>query len=359
MTLYRPVGNQLLSQDQINTLERTAPAELNAIRLAADSGQESLGGEPTPFEPIGINKPLSIEIRHIYTGEHPRGAIFRSDMLVTSAIRSIASFDAQPRAVNFLKGNVDKQFNLRNPAASDDGTPLVYYSHALVDENSVMDIEIVFQRFPEELFETLSGAFKVAAGVPVFVMKGISGLLLAASTVTRIAGALGERLVDGRPVFKQTVELSFTRAGSPVPVEGFHILTNPEFDPQRARLEFDSENGRLLNADGTAYNGPHPYVVISLDGRQHEAYRDFAATAASAALLDSFFHIGEGQQSSLSLVQDAIKLYNDYQFKQKADALATQMERLAPDSAEYQRLEARRDAYLSNLLTDSFALRGA
>ncbi len=352
MPLYRPVGNQLLSKERLTELEITAPETLDFSEKNVLEGL-LLGDEKVAFEPIGLNKALAVEIRHIYTGEHPKGAFWKNDMLITSAMRSIATFNARPRAVNFLKSNVKKNTNLRNPSATEDGTPLVFYAQALTEENSVLDIEIIFQRFPEELFQAASSAFKAAAGVPIFVTHGLSGFLLAAGSVSKMAGSIGEALFDGRPIFKETVELSFTRGGSQVPQEGFHILVSDDFDLEAEGCTFDAEQGVLLR-DGKEYDGSHPYVVISLDGRTNEAYKEFVPTAASAALLESFFHIGEGQQQSLDVVMDAVRLYNDHQFKRKADAIAERLTTMDPQSADYQRLKEKYDAYLANLVTDSF-----
>jgi hypothetical protein len=357
MPRYRPVGTHLVSTDELSELEVNAPDRIIEMQASEDT-LEGIRGEAAHFEPIGLNKPLSVEIRHVYTGEHPKGAFPKNDLLVTSAMRSIATFNAQPRAVNFLMSNVKKNSNLRNPAATDAGTPLVFYAHALVEENSLMDIEVIFQRFPQELFEAAGAAFKAAAGIPIFVAQGAGTALMAAGAITKLAGGIGEKLFDGRPIFKQTIELSFTRGGSLVPTEGFHVITGPEFDIIREGLEFDAVNGRLL-ALGMEYDGPHPYVVISLDGRMHDDYADFVPTAASAALLESFFHAGDGQQQSMGILLDAVRLYNDYQFKSKANGVAAEMAALDVNSAEYQKLKERYDAYLANMLTDSFKLNTA
>ena len=85
------------------------------------------------FEPIGIGRPLIVEVRRVYTGSHPAPGWFSEskDMLVTSAMKSIATFNAAPRAVNFLKKGVERKTTLTQVAATSDGTPLVYYSFAM------------------------------------------------------------------------------------------------------------------------------------------------------------------------------------------------------------------------------------
>ena len=202
------------------------------------------------------------------------------------------------------------------------------------------------------MFQAASSAFKAAAGVPIFVTHGLSGIPVGGWFCFKMAGSIGEALFDGRPIFKETVELSFTRGGSGCHRKDSIFLVSDDFDLEAEGCTFDAEQGVLLR-DGKEYDGSHPYVVISLDGRTNEAYKEFVPTAASAALLESFFHIGEGQQS-LDVVMDAVRLYNDHQFKRKADAIAERLTTMGPQSADYQRLKEKYDAYLANLVTDSF-----
>ena len=65
------------------------------------------------FTPIGPNKPLTVEIRHVYTGKFPERAMFghRGDMAVVSGVKNYSAFDATARAVNFLETGVAPGFS--------------------------------------------------------------------------------------------------------------------------------------------------------------------------------------------------------------------------------------------------------
>src|SRR5215213_2579755 len=59
-----------------------------------------------PFQPIGLGLPLSVMVREVYTGKFPKSSFLgpkKEDMLLTSAIKSIATLDAKPRALNYIK----------------------------------------------------------------------------------------------------------------------------------------------------------------------------------------------------------------------------------------------------------------
>ena len=114
---------------------------------------ESHAAQQTQFEPIGMGKPLTIEIRHIYTGQFPKTRrVFRNgllpdrarDMLVTSAVRSQTVAAAAPRAVNVLEQDVKPHSHWNNPSAVKRGTRLVYYSPAQLDRQTDLTLEVGF-----------------------------------------------------------------------------------------------------------------------------------------------------------------------------------------------------------------------
>jgi TatD related DNase len=58
-----------------------------------------------PFIPIATGTPLTIELRHVYTGEQPHASFFQKtkDMIVTSAMKEFLVYKSAPRAVNMLE----------------------------------------------------------------------------------------------------------------------------------------------------------------------------------------------------------------------------------------------------------------
>lgn len=346
MALYKAYGNQLV--DNTTSMEMVASGRMKGFE--AEFGPDEPMGVSTAFSEIGIGKPLTIEIRRVYTGEYPKAVFgFNDGMLVTSAIRSLATFNAAPRAVNFLKDKVEKNTSMETPHATEEGTPLVFYTPALAEKNTILTIEFIFDEFPRKAVESVAKAFTTAAAIPLFAAQ--STHLVAAGMLTNLVGILGERLLDGRPPFTVTEPLHFLRGGDEVPQQGFHLMAKDDFDLEAEGCQFNEAKGELVfKSDGKQYNGPHPYVVFSLDGTPNEDYEKFTATAASATLLETFYHLGEGQSQSLDTLVSAVTLYNDWQFRQKADKLKSKLDEAKEGTNEYKRLKAQYDAYVANIL---------
>src|ERR1700691_6037168 len=120
MAIYYAYGDALVGLDELRVmsgqgklqqfhrdlLKGSKGGKLDFISGRA-TAQNILRSQTTPpaktidFVPIGLGKPLTVQIRHIYTGDKAEGFWGSKDMLVTSAMRSISTYDAAPRAVNF------------------------------------------------------------------------------------------------------------------------------------------------------------------------------------------------------------------------------------------------------------------
>jgi hypothetical protein len=323
----------------------------NAIRGFATGAR---GAEPVAFPPIGPGRPLAIMIREIYTGKFPGGGLFGSkkDLLVTSAIKSIATFEAQPRAINFLTQKVSAKNRLERPKASEQGTPVVFYSPALLDRSLTLDLTLVFDTFPKEAFETVGRTFQAAAGIPIFI--SYSAYLVAAGAVAKIVGALGELLFDGSPAFRPSVALDLQLPGKPPLEAGFALITDgnvDSIDPDFRSKYHVSATGKVVDEKSKEYQGEIPYIVVSYDGTEYKEFSSFTPTAASAAILERFFGIKDKQAQSMDTLMDAIKLYNDVRFRRDADRLDDQIAKL-PDGEEKSRLKEKRDAYVKNIMED-------
>lgn len=309
-------------------------------------------GEATPFQEVGPGKPLSIEMRHAYTGRYPKAGVFdkTKDMLITSAMKSIATFDAAPRAVNILEKNVRARHHVTVPAATEKGTPLIHYTPALIERNTVLTLEIGFDEFPGQIFGVMQNALTQAAGIPLFVSA--STYLLAAGAITKLIGNIGSRVFDRAPVFKGTELLPFVRPGDIPPQADFRIITDDDVGEDVLKNYKVGESGQLVDSNGNQYDGGTPYIVISLDGRKNDEYSAFSSTAASAALLERFYSIKEGQEQGIEMLMDAVKLYNDWKFRKKADMLADKLKELDPESEEYRQKKAEYDAAAANILEE-------
>jgi hypothetical protein len=372
MAMFYALGNALVTEDELQEKQALGHIAKFASDLKKDRTVASLefstgvlteenmlkstvltSGKPVIFKKIGPGLPLTIEIRHVYTGKFPESTFWSSKkqgMLVTSAMKSIATFDAAPRAVNFLEDNVHAKHDLPIPAATQQGTPLIYYSPALIERNSVLTLEMGFDEFPNEVFKMVSTALNQAAGIPIFLTA--SAYLLGAGAITKLLGEIGSRLFDCPPKFKATEPLTFLRPGAIPPQADFRLVLDQAVNPAVLRHYGVSQGGGLVDKKGNPYNGDIPYMIISLDGRKNPGYANFAATAASSALLERYYNIREGQDGSLVPILDAIKLYNDWKFRQKADSISTELKNLPANSDEYTEKKAEYDATVKNIMDD-------
>jgi len=322
----------------------------NVIR-AFDPGT---GVTPVPFQPIGPGLPLTIMIREVYTGKYPSGGLFgsRKDLLVTSAIKSIATYDAKPRALNFLTDAVSPKTHLKRPSATKQGTPLVFYSPALIEKSLTLDLSLVFDQFPQEVFNTIGDTFQSAAEIPIFLSHSV--YLLAAGAIAKIVGTAGEALFDGRPTFVASEPLNIYWPGEPPLPSGFALITDGNVDSIdkdfRSKYKINAA-GQLVDDAEKAYDGDIPYMVISLDGTRQEELSSFTPTAASAAILSRFLGMKDGQPQLLGSLLDAVKLYNDFTFRQEIDRLDKEIASL-PDGEQKDNLKKKREALAKNILTD-------
>ena len=192
----------------------------------------------------------------------------------------------------------------------------------------------------------------MAAGLPVFASA--SFYLLAAGTITKIIGKAGESIFDGNIVFKVTEEISFERPGVKIPAAGYRLLTQDNFDSSILKDYSINADGMLVNAKGKKYNGDYPYLVISLDGKENSDYNSFTPTAMSASLLDRFYNVKEGKETSIDLLMDSLKLYNDWTYRKKADDLQQELGSLDKNSDRYKKLLEKYQATVANITNPVF-----
>lgn len=355
MPIHYAVGQALVSDEELREKQHKQNFDFTqAAQFESGNFVPEATGEPLPFEPIGVGKPLIVEIREIYTGKFPGRR--SKDLLVTSAMKSIAAFNGAPRAINYMHKDVQRYQSMDVVPAVENGTPLIFYSPALTQKNSTITIEFGFDEFNEQAFETVGGLFQDAAGVPLFAPA--SNILLAASGITRIIGRIGELLGEKRQVFRSSEPLNLLRAGDVVAKAGFALLTderNPMSKDDRSKYQID-KFGKLVDSTGTAYAGDTPYAIISYDGREMREYEDFSPTQASAEILDRFYSIGRNSDEGAKIIFDSLKLLSDQRFRSEADDLAKEISELDPtaDAEKIARLTMEREALIKNITNDLF-----
>jgi hypothetical protein len=327
------VGSRLVAQDD----------------WAASGGPEAAKIIPIPgTEPIGTGKPLSIIVRHIYTGRYPKTGVFggaRKDVLLTSAVRDVFStFSAAPRAINMIRRRVSRGSAISGVDANENGTPLVFYSPAVTMVSTTATIEMAFDDYPDELVSRVGNAIVTAGGIPLFGPYGSAmiGVGLAIKLVSTIVNAL----TDSRAEFGVSERLEFELPDGGEMQAGYRVLCEPTFDP--SDLTFRLGVG-LLDKNDKPYSGDEPYIVVLVDGKKQDAFKDFVPTAATAAVLERFLQQKDGSEVVIGTIVDAVKLANDLRFRREADKLSERLHELKPDSPEYDTLKKKVDALLANI----------
>jgi hypothetical protein len=333
MAVYHIVGDEVVT-------DLAARSRLGGALIASDED-----GAITQFEAIGIGRPLTIEIRHVYTGRFPKsGGLFGGDkdVALVSGVKDYSVFAASARALNLISRSVKARAHLRG-SAFEDGTPIVLYSPAVMADSLTLSIEFAVDRFPGEFVQQVGRSLKALAGVPL--MLPFSGYLMGAGEVARIAGDLGDALFDGRPSFSITEAINFDRPGATIATADFRILSH---DPLLAGHHRFKDGIGLVDASGAPYQGDEPYVVISLDGKARPHLESFAASIASAAVLERFFAVKSGGTASIDTLMESIRLASDMRLRNQAEALKRQIDALPPGK-ERDRLLLQRESALKNI----------
>ena len=336
MSVYHIIGDEVVT-------DRIARQRPTGALIAS----EEEGGAVGQFHPIGLGQPLTIEIRHVYTGRYPKSGLFggSKDVALVSGIKDYSVFAASSRALNLISRDVKSHSSLRGNAF-EDGTPVILYSPAVMADSLTLSIEFAVDAFPGEFIKQVSSSLKALAGVPLMLPH--AGILLGAGEVVKLAGGLGDALFDGRPSFSITESINFDRPGAVVATADFVILSH---DPLLAGRHRYRDGIGLVDSAGNPYQGDEPYVVISLDGKPRPNLENFSATIASSAIMERFFSVKDGASASLDTLVEGVKLASDMRFRGQADALKKQIDTM-PAGAARERLVQQREAALKNILRD-------
>lgn len=348
MGVYRIIGDEVVAEAEF----RDRVAGLDTI--PAPAGTESVLEDVVPYVPVGIAKPLTIQIRHVYTGKFPKkGGLFgggAKDVAVVSGVKDYSVFAATTRALNFIHRAHSPHTAIKAPSAFTDGTPIIAYYPALTADSLTLSVELAVDDFPQELVGKLGDAFQSLAGIPLLLPH--AGFLLGAGEVIKLVGGLGNGLFDGRPEFEITQPLNFDVPGSAVATADFRLLS--QSDLLRFDYKYDDERGLVHKQTDQRYDGDEPYVVISLDGRERPNLAEFAPTAASAAVLKRFFNIGDDVRTPIDTLVEGIRLASDMRYRTKALDVAKAMEKMPADSDARAALQQQYQALVKNIANDLF-----
>jgi hypothetical protein len=306
----------------------------------------------TDAQPIGKGLPLSILIREVYTGKHPKSGLFGDggDIALVSGVKNYDVFNASTRALNFLVKDVEPYSRLRRPAPFTDGTSLVAYSPAVMTDSLTIGFELAAATFPQELTNSLSTAFKTLAGIPLLLPY--SGYLLGAGEVFKLVGDAGHALFDGIK-FSVTDSVDFDIVGTSPAVSGFRIIAASE---ELAGYRYTDATG-AVDANGNKYTGDAPYIVISLDGKQRDNLKAFSPSVASAAIMQRFFEIKDGAQVAIDEIVQGLQFVSDFKYRTQAITLQKKLALPGLDDATKKDIQNEFNATLKNIVNDDLKPR--
>jgi hypothetical protein len=285
---------------------------------------EGPGG--VPFGPIGVGRPLRVQIQHLYSGMVFDGfGLSSSSLVCTSAVKTLIQTSAQARAVNIFNPRVQSRTDLVFPATLT-GSTIAYYSKALTVPALTFTFEVSINQVDTAAFNNFSSLLSSAAGLPIFATA--NAYLMAASAATKVAGNLADVIFNKQKVLQITDQVTFG-----LPPVSDTVAHQSLFVDDHVQKDFAGEvngkyqlmpDGQLLSIkDNSPYRGKYPYLTVAYDGTPVPQLEDFQALAASADLISSFFGDPNSTPGAAltSDLQTAVKLYNDFQYRAQAQQI--------------------------------------
>lgn len=322
---------------------------------------------------IGLNKPLRIEIKDVYTGDHDAG-----EVLLTTAVKSAASYDAQPLAVQATH-KLDKEVPVHLPfRAAEPGSPIVYYTPAVLDRKLTVDVRMDFDRFDRDRYDRYVELIGKALTLPVFVgataLGGPAGAgtaaaaIYAASSGIKVLFRAFDRWRDGTndADLYSTLSVNLEAVGEVPTSSGYYLCWDDDkelmLSPDGAWSddatiagakgdEFDvDDNGRLIyrGTDRRVDNISDGYVLLHISGVEDDSLKNFQPTAASAALVSKFV----GTEGSLvGDIAELAEAYNDFVFLRRISEIDKKLENVT--GSEKTKLQEQRAATLKHIQSDA------
>ena len=315
---------------------------------------------PNEHAPIGLGRPLCVQIIHVYTGDAP-GRLFGGDpdMLVVSGVKGPETFNEAQKAINQLTPKVAANTYI-SPGAFSKGTPVVYYSPALEANELNISFHLVAESFREKAFEQIGRLFDKAANLPLFVPA--QSKLIAGSAILQMAKRLGKAVFESKPFMEDNLEIRLNVGGFCNFSAGIKLICEEsKGDELMERCEIRRVNDRnrgenyFLFDKGTdqKYTGDTPFILINVDGSERKQFEGFKPKIASAAMIRRFYGEDVGEVGLQSL-ESALVLHNDLHYVNKIKELKQDLEKpdLSPEDAV--RYEELMNAYRKNIQHTEF-----
>lgn len=355
--------------DAVN-LEST---DAEAVMLDAATGLVPTTSN-VPTTPLGFGKPLSIRILSAYGGtkEH-------DSLLLSSAVKSRALYDAAPRAMHYVFDKVHTD-RILSPAPTQPGSRIIYYSPAVLDTALDLEVRFAYDDFDLDQATSLLELASAVAELPVFAVSaslggpggaaaGKSAMYFAKQAVKFALGALDGWIDDENDfVASWTLSLSWEHAGLKPADPGYVLLygdgsdaqvlepvngdlNNQQWLPKSKAYKVDPTNGTVVYADSpNDVVLDEPYVLAYVNGAEEPDLAGWKAAAVSAALTEKYLNRSTPGAADLS---ELLTGFNDMYMARKYSETAEKLKSKRIISAdERKQLETKRDAYLKNIQDD-------
>lgn len=327
-------------------------------------------GDVVPTDPIGLNQPLLIRIQQIFTGQKDAG-----EVLITSAVRSALVHGRAPYAMHGVRKDVEPGSFLPF-AATEDGSPIVYYSKACLDSSLSLQVRLSYDRFDEERYAKYVDLLAKAVQLPVFAastgMFGPAGALgsgaavVAASKAIKVVLGMFDRRLDGdeRDDFIANYTLNIETPGLARAKagwflmrdddEGSDLMVSPtgEWDGRAEvvgrddSLFYVSAEGELRYRDGDRLvdDLDQPYMLLHLSGTEKSELDAYAPAAATAVLLEKFVQADGDEIEDLT---ELVTAFSDLTMARRAAKLSQDIKEAEGEAKD--KLVAQRKAVVKQI----------
>lgn len=311
------------------------------------------------FKKLGIGEPINIRLETVYVGDLVPGSSMRKrDVLVVSGIKSSRNFESVGRAVNLIHDDAT-DFGYLSPGAFREGSPIVYYKKSLTDDAIVISFELISDTFKEDTFAKIQSLFQNAGGLPIFVPA--STYLLAGSFLVGMISDLGKAFKESAPSLADDLELTFGVSGRPDFQEGVYSFVGKkhseeldEYEPKLVSVNNRNSYRMVHKTTGEIYKGNAQYILVLIDGSEKPMLEDFEPKLASASLIEKYYPTKDGFGTNTKEILEALTLYNDLEYKKKAETMKLKLISMSPEDSNYSAFKDLFNAYRNNIRQKEF-----
>lgn len=368
MAGFQIIGNKMVDFDEWESLEPQkvnlfykAVAEKKEMTILTRSGvlnsldvRNAFSEDPVPSQPIGLGKPLSVEILSIYNGDHPDVFLGgkKRDTILVSGVTNPLQTSASARAVNLIKENIEERKYLER-SAWDAGTSLVYYSPAMDRSKCTISLELKTDNFEHHIIEAISTVLKDASGYPIFLTA--APFLYAGSKVLGSIGNVANSIFEKKKNLEDSIDIQFKTASIPPSIARRVLFCNEsdkrlfwEYDIQTLDNDGDYVVRLVHKTNGQIYKGKAPYLIVNLDGATKKEYEGFVPLIATSTQVDKFFG-GQVTESVMKAFHDSMSLANDMAYLNKIKDAKEDIQSLEKGSPEYEDLQVLIESFKENI----------